>query len=119
VRGRVGSRSGHTFSGMLSGWIDAENPVRVIDAFVEALDLGELGRSSASDRASSEKSSWAFSPFVLGRTPDDGVGIARAEFFARDRPCRRRYEVSRPRFRMNRIPGRRMAGKIGTLGGQS
>ena len=31
------------FPECLSDWIDAENPVRVIDAFVDALDLGELG----------------------------------------------------------------------------
>jgi transposase len=27
----------------LDDWIDEENPVRVIDAFVDALDLGDLG----------------------------------------------------------------------------
>ena len=27
----------------LDDWIDEENPVRVIDAFVDALDLGALG----------------------------------------------------------------------------
>ena len=27
----------------LDDWIDEDNPVRVIDAFVEALDLAELG----------------------------------------------------------------------------
>ena len=27
----------------LDDWIDENNPVRVIDAFVDALDLGELG----------------------------------------------------------------------------
>ena len=31
------------FPECLSDWIDAENPVRVIDAFVDALDLAELG----------------------------------------------------------------------------
>ena len=27
----------------LDDWVDEENPVRVIDAFVDALDLGDLG----------------------------------------------------------------------------
>ena len=27
----------------LDDWIDEDNPVRVIDAFVDALDLGDLG----------------------------------------------------------------------------
>ena len=31
------------FPECLSDWIDAENPVRAIDAFVDALCLGELG----------------------------------------------------------------------------
>jgi transposase len=31
------------FPACLSDWIDADNPVRVIDAFVDALDLAELG----------------------------------------------------------------------------
>ena len=37
----------------LDDWIDESNPVRVIDAFVDALDLGELGlrrRRAGSDR---------------------------------------------------------------------
>ncbi|MGA7655440.1 MAG: IS5/IS1182 family transposase, partial [Methylocella sp.] len=29
----------------LDDWVDESNPVRVIDAFVDALDLGELGFS--------------------------------------------------------------------------
>ena len=31
------------FPECLDDWIDADHPVRVIDAFVGALDLGELG----------------------------------------------------------------------------
>jgi transposase len=31
------------FPECLEDWIDADNPVRVIDAFVEELDLSELG----------------------------------------------------------------------------
>jgi len=35
------------FPECLGDWIDADNPVRVIDAFVDALDLGELGFESS------------------------------------------------------------------------
>ena len=31
------------FPECLDDWIDEDNPVRVIDAFVDAMDLGELG----------------------------------------------------------------------------
>jgi hypothetical protein len=31
------------FSQCLDDWIDEGNPVRVIDAFVESIDFGELG----------------------------------------------------------------------------
>ena len=31
------------FPECLDDWIDEDNPVRVVDAFVEAVDLGELG----------------------------------------------------------------------------
>jgi transposase len=31
----------------LDDWIDEDNPVRVIDAFVEAIDLGEVRRGRA------------------------------------------------------------------------
>ena len=31
------------FPECLDDWIDEDNPVRVIDAFVDAIDLGELG----------------------------------------------------------------------------
>jgi hypothetical protein len=30
----------------LDDWVDESNPVRVIDAFVDALNIAELGRSS-------------------------------------------------------------------------
>ena len=33
------------FPDCLDDWIDEDNPVRVIDAFVDALELGELGFS--------------------------------------------------------------------------
>ena len=32
----------------LDDWIDEENPVRVIDAFVDALDLADLGSTVSS-----------------------------------------------------------------------
>ena len=35
----------------LDDWIDENNPVRVIDAFVEALDLAELGFTGRRRRA--------------------------------------------------------------------
>ena len=38
------------FPECLDEWIDENNPVRVIDAFVEALDLGELGFAGLSRR---------------------------------------------------------------------
>ena len=31
------------FPECMDDWIDEDNPVRVIDAFVDVLDLGELG----------------------------------------------------------------------------
>ena len=31
------------FPECLDDWIDEDNPVRVVDAFVDAVDLGELG----------------------------------------------------------------------------
>ena len=31
------------FPECLDDWIDEDNPVRVVDAFVEAIELGELG----------------------------------------------------------------------------
>ena len=31
------------FPDRLEDWIDGDNPVRVVDAFVDALDLNELG----------------------------------------------------------------------------
>lgn len=31
----------------LEDWIDEDNPVRVVDAFVESLDLGDLGFADA------------------------------------------------------------------------
>ena len=31
------------FPEQLEGWIGADNPVRVIEVFVDGLDLGELG----------------------------------------------------------------------------
>ena len=40
-----GADRGHStlFSECLEDWIDENNPVRVIDVFVDELDLGELG----------------------------------------------------------------------------
>ena len=46
----------------LDDWIDEENPVRVIDAFVDALDLGELGFDGVEPAATGRPS---FHPSVL------------------------------------------------------
>jgi hypothetical protein len=36
-------RAVDAFSRCLDDWIDEDNPVRVIDVFIDELDLGELG----------------------------------------------------------------------------
>ena len=46
----------------LDDWIDEENPVRVIDAFVDALDLGDLGFDGVEPAATGRPS---FHPSVL------------------------------------------------------
>ena len=46
----------------LDDWIDESNPVRVIDAFVDALDLGKLGFSGAEPAATGRP---AYHPSVL------------------------------------------------------
>jgi hypothetical protein len=46
----------------LDDYIDESNPVRVIEAFVDALDLGELGLELGPDRALSARLPHAPSP---------------------------------------------------------
>ena len=46
----------------LDDWVDEENPVRAIDAFVDALDLGELGFDSVEPAATGRP---GFHPSVL------------------------------------------------------
>ena len=46
----------------LDDWVDESNPVRVIDAFVDALDLGELGFSGVEPAATGRPS---YHPCVL------------------------------------------------------
>ena len=46
----------------LDDWIDENNPVRVIDAFVEALNLAELGFSGVEPQATGRP---AYHPSVL------------------------------------------------------
>ena len=46
----------------LDDWIDEENPVRVIDAFVDALDLSSLGFDGVEPAATGRP---AFHPSVL------------------------------------------------------
>jgi transposase len=50
------------FPECLEDWIDEDNPVRVIDVFVETLDLGELGFSGVEPEATGRPS---YHPSVL------------------------------------------------------
>src|ERR687898_3270499 len=50
------------FPECLDDWIDEENPVRVIDAFVDAIDLGELGFDGVVPEATGRP---AYHPAVL------------------------------------------------------
>src|ERR1700758_2742699 len=50
------------FPECLDDWIDEDNPVRVVDAFVEAVDLGELGFDGVSPEATGRPS---YHPSVL------------------------------------------------------
>ena len=59
----VGSRIRRPlFPDCLDDWIDEDNPVRVIDAFVDALDLGELGFDGVVPEATGRP---AYHPAVL------------------------------------------------------
>ena len=50
------------FPECLDDWIDEDNPVRVVDAFVEAVDLGELGFDGVTPEATGRPS---YHPSVL------------------------------------------------------
>ena len=50
------------FPAALADYIDEDNPVRVIDAFVDALDLGELGFNGVVPEATGRPS---YHPSVL------------------------------------------------------
>ncbi len=50
------------FPECLDDWIDEDNPVRVIDAFVELMDLGELGFNGVVPEATGRP---AYHPAVL------------------------------------------------------
>src|ERR1700720_3696940 len=50
------------FAECLDDWIDENNPVRVVDAFVEAVDLGELGFDGVAPEATGRPS---YHPSVL------------------------------------------------------
>jgi transposase len=53
---------GTLFPETLEGFIEADNPVRVVDAFVEALDLGDLGFGGVDPKATGRPS---YHPSVL------------------------------------------------------
>ena len=55
----------------LDDWIDENNPVRVIDAFVDALELGELGF----DGVAPEATGWAL--VVSGKHAPNKPGYSR------------------------------------------
>jgi transposase len=61
VEGLDGSQS-TLFPECLEDWVGEDNPVRVIEAFVEALDLGDLGFSSVDPKATGRP---AYHPSVL------------------------------------------------------
>ncbi len=50
------------FPECLGDWVDEDNPVRVIEAFVEALDLGDLGFGGVDPKATGRP---AYHPSVL------------------------------------------------------
>jgi transposase len=56
------SRPHHCHTECLEDWIDADNPVRVIDAFVEKLDLSGLGFDGVAPEATGRPS---YHPAVL------------------------------------------------------
>ena len=58
----VDRSQGTLFPDRLEDWIDDDNTVRVIDAFVDELDLGALGFSSIDPRATGRP---AYHPSVL------------------------------------------------------
>lgn len=55
MRGRIGQLT--LFPECLDDWIDEDNPVRVIDVFVDELDLGELGFGGVDAKATGRRSS--------------------------------------------------------------
>jgi len=55
-------RQGTLFPGHLDDWIDENNPVQVVDAFVDELDLAELGFAGVTPEATGRPS---YHPSVL------------------------------------------------------
>ncbi len=58
----VDREQGTLFPVLLDDWIDEDNPVRVIDVFVDELDLGELGFGGVDPKATGRPS---YHPSVL------------------------------------------------------
>ena len=61
------------FPECLEDWIDEDNPVRVIDVFVEELDLGELGFGGVDPEATGRPS---YHPSVCCRRDECGLSWA-------------------------------------------
>ena len=59
----------------LDDWVDESNPVRVIDAFVDALNVGELGFEGVKPAATGRPS---YHPSILLKPTATSTGCSRA-----------------------------------------
>jgi transposase len=64
------------FPECLEDWIDEDNPIRVIDVFVEELDLGELGFGGVDPEATGRPSYHPFRSMSSMTSPRCSVSLA-------------------------------------------
>ena len=65
------------FPECLDDWVDEDNPVRVIDVFVDALDLGALDfGGAASTPSSTSLTGWRAKPAPAGRGGSPNISPA-------------------------------------------